>query len=117
MTLDEASRRFHISIEKLTFYEENGLLERQILPGGTPDYTEDKLRRTGLIHSLIKAGLNIDILKRYLILMENKSGSEEEQIKILRKQRFKPLDDIHEKQQSLEALDYMISEIKKGVIK
>lgn len=50
-------------------------------------------------------------------LLEKKTGSKEEQIKILRKQRFKLLDDIHEKQQSLDALDYMIGEIKKGAIK
>lgn len=117
MTLNEASRRFHISMEKLNFYEENGLLEHQIRPDGVPDYTEADLRRMGLIHSLLKAGLNIDTLKTYLSLLEKKTGSKEEQIKILRKQRFKLLDDIHEKQQSLDALDYMISEIKKGAIK
>lgn len=114
MTLNEASRRFHISMEKLVFYEENGLLEHQILPDGVPDYTEADLRRTGLIHSLLKAGLNIDTLKTYLSLLENKTGSKEEQIKILRKCRFKLLDDIHEKQQSLDELDYMIAEMKKG---
>lgn len=117
MTLNEASRRFHISVEKLNFYEENGLLEHRILLDGVPDYTEADLRRMGLIHSLLKAGLNIDTLKTYLSLLEKKAGSKEEQIKILRKQRFKLLDDIHEKQQSLDALDYMIGEIKKGAIK
>lgn len=117
MTLNEASRRFHISMEKLSFYEENGLLEHQILPDGVPDYTEANLRRTGLIHSLLKAGLNIDVLKKYLSLLENKTGSKEEQIKILRKQRFKLLEDIHEKQQSLDELDYMIDEIKRRGIK
>lgn len=57
------------------------------------------------------------MLKKYLNLLENKTGSKEEQIKILRKQRFKLLDDIHEKQQSLDELDYMIDEIKRRGIK
>ncbi len=61
----------------------------------------------------MKAGLNIDVLKKYLSLLENKTGSKEEQIKILRKRRFKLLEDIHEKQQSLDELDYMIDEIKR----
>lgn len=117
MTLNEASRRFHISLEKLNFYEENGLLEHRTLTDGIPDYTESDLRRTELIHFLLKAGLNIDMLKTYLNLLANQTDSKEEQIKILRKQRFKLLDDIHEKQQSLDELDYMIDEIKKGGIK
>lgn len=57
------------------------------------------------------------MLKKYLSLLENKTGSKEEQIKILRKQRFKLLEDIHEKQQSLDELDYMIDEIKRRGIK
>lgn len=117
MTLNEASRRFHISMEKLNFYEENGLLEYRMLSGGEPDYTEADLRRIGLIHSLLQAGFTIDTLKNYLNLLGNKTGSKEEQIKILREQRFQLLDDIHEKQQSLDELDYMIGEIKKGVTK
>lgn len=114
MTLNEASRRFHISMEKLNFYEENGLLEHHILPNGVPDYTEADILRIGLIDSLLKTGLNMDALKKYLSLPENKTGSKEERIKMLRKQRFKLLDDIHEKQQSLDKLDYMIDKIKKG---
>ncbi|MEY8536281.1 MerR family transcriptional regulator [Blautia pseudococcoides] len=117
MTLNEASRRFHISMDKLNFYEENGLLEHRTLTGGVPDYTESDLRRIGLIHALLKSGLNMDTLKTYLNLIGNKTSSKEEQIKILRKQRFKLLDDIHEKQQSLDELDFMIDEIKKGAIK
>ncbi len=32
MTLNEASRRFHISMEKLSFYEENGLWNIRYFP-------------------------------------------------------------------------------------
>lgn len=59
---------------------------------------EAGLRRTGAIHSIL--------IK--LSLLENKAGSNVEQIKILRRQRFKLLDDIQEKQQSMDELDYMI---------
>lgn len=116
MTLNEAGRRFHISMDKLKYYEENGLLVHQTLADGTWDYTEAELRRTGLIHALLKAGLNMAALKKYLSLLESTTNNKEEQIKILRKQRFKLLDDIHEKQQSLDELDYMIDEIRKGSI-
>lgn len=114
MTLNEASKRFHISMEKLKSYEENGLLEHQALADGTFDYTETEIRQIGLIHALLKSGMNMEILKRYLKLLDDKTGSKEEQIRILRKQRYKLLDDIHDKQQTLDELDYMIRETKKS---
>lgn len=114
MTLNEASKRFHISMEKLKSYEENGLLEHQALADGTFDYTEAEIRQIGLIHALLKSGMNMEILKRYLKLLDDKTGSKEEQIRILRKQRYKLLDDIHDKQQTLDELDYMIRETKKS---
>lgn len=113
MTLNEASKRFHISMEKLKSYEENGFLEHQTLSDGTFDYTETDLRRIGLVHSLIKSGMNMDVLKKYLRLLSDKTASKEEQIQILRKQRYQLLDDIHDKQQTLDELDYMIRETKK----
>ena len=54
-----------------------------------------------------------EALKRYLRLLDDKTGSKEEQIRILRKQRYRLLDEIHNKQQILDELDYMIMEIKK----
>lgn len=112
MTLNEASKRFHISMKKLESYEENDLLEHQTLADGTFDYTETELQRNGLIHSLLKSGMNMEVLKKYLQLLHDKTGSKEEQIRILRKQRYQLLDDIHDKQQALDELDYMIRETK-----
>lgn len=114
MTLNEAGRRYHISIEKLKGYEENGLLEHQTLADNTFDYTEEQLRRIGLIHSLQQSGMDMSVIKKYLHLLENKDGSKEEQIRLLRKQRYQLLDEIHVKQQALDELDYMIRETKKS---
>lgn len=112
MTLNEASRRFHISIEKLKSYEENSLLEHQTLADGTFDYTETELRRIGLIHSLFKSGMDMASLKKYLRLLNDHTESKAKQIRILRKQRYQLLDDIHDKQQALDELDYIIRETK-----
>lgn len=112
MTLNEASRRFHISMEKLKNYEENNLLEHQTLADGTFDYTETELRRVGLIHSLVKSGMDMETLKKYLRLLNDETSSKEEQIRILRKQRYQLLDDIHDKQRTLDELDYVIRETK-----
>lgn len=114
MTLNEVSRRFHISMEKLKNYEENELLGHRTLADGSYDYTETELQRIGLIHSLLKSDMNIESLKRYLRLLDAKTESKEEQIRILRTQRYQLLDDIHDKQQALDELDYMIRETKMG---
>lgn len=113
MTLKEASERFRISIEKLNYYEENGLIVYETLVNDVPDYTEDELRKVGVIHALLTAGMDVNMLRKYLQLLRKKVGSKDEQIRILRKQRCELLDEIHCKQQSLDELDYMIDEIKK----
>lgn len=95
-------------MEKLKAYEESGLLEHQTLVDGTFDYAETELRRIGLIHSLLKLGMDMDVLKRYLRLLDDKIGNKEEQIRILRKQRCQLLNDIHNKRQTLDGLDYII---------
>lgn len=59
------------------------------------------------IYSLAKAGLNREEIDKI-------SGCKdrEMQIRLLRKYRYRLLDEIHEKQQSLDEIDYMISKIK-----
>lgn len=114
MTLQEAAIRFQINIEKLDFYERNGLLECRQFINGVPDYTEEELRRVGLIHSLLKAGFDIDSLKKYFSLPAHDGADKKEKVRLLRKQRFQLLDEIHDKQQSLDELDYMIEKLRKG---
>ena len=56
--------------------------------------------------SLINAGLSKEEIAKI-------SGCEDQemQIRMLRKYRYKLLDEVHEKQQSLDAIDYMICKI------
>ena len=112
MTLQEAHRLFHISKKDLKSYEEKGLLTCRKYPDGTCDYEEKDLQRACLICSLMKAEMETETIRQYLSLMEQ--GEEQERIQLLRKQRCRLLERLHEKQKSLDILDYMIYEIKKG---
>ena len=87
MTLGEASERFCISIETLSYYEEKGLIRHETLVDGVPDYTEDEFHKAGIIHALMEAGMDADAVGKYLGLLSKKTESKEEQIRILRKQR------------------------------
>lgn len=113
MNIYEASRRFHISMDKLRFCEENGLLKSHPNPDGETEYTEQELRRIGVILPLLKAGFELEPLKHYLSLLDGECGDIDGQIRVLRKQRCKLLDVIHDKQQSLDELDYMIETLRK----
>lgn len=46
--------------------------------------------------------------------IKKRENIKEEQIRILRKNRAQLLDEIHEQQQQLDQLDYMLYEIRKG---
>lgn len=113
MTVEEVSRKYHISVDKIRFYEENGLLEHGVLSDGKIEYTEAQIHCAGMIHSLLKAGMDMDEIKTFMKLFYENKRDKSGQIQILRKQRFLLLDEIHKKQQSLDELDYMIGQLKK----
>ena len=113
MTLKEAGERFCISVEKLTWYEENRLILYETLVDGVPDYTEEELHKVRVIYDLLEAGMGVDVLQRYMLLLHNKAADKAEQIRILRRQRCELMEEIHRKQQCLDRLDYMIDEVRK----
>lgn len=112
MTLQEASGRFHIEMEALRFYVENGLLSGRKTDSGEMDYRESDLQRTAQLRFLLTAGIPLDTLKQFAQMQATKADTGAEQIRLLRKCRYQLLDEIHEKQQSLDQVDYLIHEIK-----
>lgn len=59
------------------------------------------------IYSLAKAGLSKEEINEI-----SECEDKERQIRMLRKCRYRLLDEIHGKQQSLDEIDYMISKMK-----
>ena len=113
MTLEEAGKRFAIGIEKLKGYEKDGLLSHQTQADGTFDYAESDFGNIGLIHTLLKAGMDVQTLKSYLALSVRDAEEQKNKLRILRKARSRLLEEIHGKQQSLDQLDYIIDQIRK----
>lgn len=106
MTLKEVSMRFCMDLERLRNYEKDGLLMHATLSDGTFDYSETDAGRMVFINKLFKSGMTADEVKAY------RSADKDGQLRILRKQRCKLLEEIHCKQQVLDELDYMIGEAK-----
>ena len=113
MTLEEAGKRFAIGIEKLKGYEKDGLLSHRTRADGTFDYSESDFGNVGLIHALLKAGMDVQTLKSYLALSAGDAEEQKNKMRILRKARSRLLEEIHGKQQSLDQIDYIIDQIRK----
>ena len=104
MKLQEAVKQFGMSSQTLHAYEEAGLLR----VGARQEYLDEDIARLGLIDTLVTAGFSLCEIKQYIGLPE------QEQISVLRRQRQKLLGDIHVKQQTLDSIDYIIWDKRKG---
>lgn len=112
MTLEEAGKRFCLEIEHLHFYEEKGLLVGEKMRNGTVEYSEAELQKAVQLYFLEKAGMDFDTLKQYAVSAKENAGVVMDRVRILRKLRYRLLDEIHQKQQSLDQVDYLIHKIK-----
>ena len=79
---------------------------------GTVDYQEGDLRQAFQFYFLSKAGMAPDTVKYFAALQMSEEDTSAEEIRLLRKCRFQLLEEIHEKQQMLDQLDYLVYEIK-----
>ena len=112
MTLQEASGKFHLNMDILLICEKNGLLKGRNMKDGTVDYQEGDLRQAFQFYFLSKAGMAPDTVKYFAALQMSEEDTSAEEIRLLRKCRFQLLEEIHEKQQMLDQLDYLAYEIK-----
>lgn len=90
--------------------------EKQISDDSVFLFSERRQKMTlpdGSVRFLVKAGMDDGYLKR-LEALQSEFGREEDMIRILRKFRFELLDKIHEKQQCLDSLDYLIYKLREG---
>ena len=118
MTLEEASKRFGVDLDKLKNYEKNGLLTPiEILSSGEKQYTEEEVRKIGVIGSLLKAGLAYEDIRQYLSQSNSGTENTEEILRILRQHRYNLLENIHEKQRLLDEIDYLIDDMRKKFCK
>lgn len=91
------------SAEELDRYEKLGLL-----PGGS----DERLRRIGIISALSMAGVSLETVAANPALMDESAAASAERMRLMKKERFRQLEDLHAKQQKLDRLDRMIREIK-----
>ena len=94
----------------LQLYEESGFIRTEKTESGETDYPEAELRKAAQLCALQRAGMELEELKKLCDLQ--RSGCCEAKIRLLRKCRCRLLEEIHQKQQALDRLDYLIYRMK-----
>lgn len=113
MKIEEAEKKFSLPKETLEKYISLGFIRPAEENDVSGEYKDTDFARLGLIDTLVSAGFTPDETKRFLTLTEN-TGTDEQQIRMLRKQRRSLLNDIHKKQQILDNLDFIILDRKRS---
>lgn len=104
-------------MEALHWYEENSLSKDHNTPKGRGDEPEAELRRGAYLHFLQRVGMDADARRQFDALLGKGPETTAQQIRMLRKYRYRLLEEIHGKQQLLDQLDYLIYEIKNQKLK
>lgn len=107
MTLEDAGKKFVLPLSTLEQYVSFGFIKKSGKRGETENYREEDFEQLGLVNTLFSAGFTPEEIKKYLTLTA-KTGTDEQQIRMLKKQRRLLLDGIHKQQKILDSLDFMI---------
>lgn len=118
MTISEVSKNYNITPDTLRYYEKIGLLTN--VPrnlNGIRNYDENSCKKIEFVKCMRNAGVEIDILIKYMSLLEKGKNTVKLRKQLLEQQRKKLIEKQNNISQTLERLDYKIklySEIING---
>lgn len=107
VTINEISKRYNIDIEKLKFYEKNGLIKI------TDNFDEEDLKKLSSLCTLYNCGMNAEDVKKFMGF--NYVEEKVELLKFLNKYRDDLLDKIHNMEKNLNNLDFIIYKVKNKI--
>lgn len=110
MTIAEVAKEYNISADTLRYYERIGLLPAvNRTQGGIRDYNEADCRWVEFIKCMRSAGLSVEALTEYVMLAQKGESTFEQRKQILIEQREHLRQRIQDLQESLERLNFKIS--------
>ncbi len=109
MMIAEVSKRYELSQDTLRYYERIGLIPNvNRNKSGIRDYTDEDCKWIEFVKCMRNAGLQIEVLTKYLELFQQGNSTHEERKGLLVKQRDRLARKIDEMQETLERLNYKI---------
>lgn len=110
MKVSEVSKKYNITIDTLRYYEKIGLIKNVLRDkSGIRNYDEKSLKRIEFIKCMRNAGVEIDILIKYMNLLEMGKSTVLERKKLLDEQRIKLLEKEKNITETLDKLNYKIN--------
>lgn len=113
MKINEFSNKFNITRTTLRYYEKIGLFDGVKRVNGIREYEDKDIKLLSMIITLKHTGLSNESILKYMELSKQGDISSRERTHILKQQRMKLLDEIHDKQKHLDCLDYLIYDMTK----
>ena len=118
MTIAETSKKYDLTPDTLRYYERIGLLTNvPRTTNGIRDYDENSCKRIEFIKCMRAAGVEIEILKEYMVLFEQGKSTVTARKTLLEEQRIKLLEKQKNINVTIERLNYKIAlyeEIESG---
>ena len=109
MMIAEVSKRYELSQDTLRYYERIGLIPNvNRNKSGIRDYTDEDCKWIEFVKCMRNAGLQIEVLTKYLDLFQQGNSTHEERKALLVKQRNMLARKIEEMKETLERLNYKI---------
>ena len=114
MTISEVCEKYGFSADTLRYYEKIGLIEPvKKDQRGRRDYGDKDLSRIEFIKCMRSAGISIDAIKKYVMLLQDAPNTVNQRREILVQQRTLLQQKIKEMQISLEFLNKKIEKYDK----
>lgn len=118
MKIAEVSEKYGLSADTLRYYERVGLIPPvHRNEGGIRDYNELDLRRVDFIKCMRGAGLPVEVLIKYVALVQKGDKTIEARKEILKEQRDLVAVRLAEMQKTLDLLDHKIEVYEKAILK
>ena len=113
MTMQEASKRYHIPMHILQEYQRWGLCGAVKNVMSDWQYDDADLERLSIIMTLHDIGFTAEEVETYLRLLLEGDHTAAQRLSMLERKRRAALEEIHFKERQLQRLDYLRHEIRK----
>ena len=109
MTITEVSKKYNLTKDTIRYYEKIGLLPKvPRTKNGIRNFDEESCRWIEFIKCMRDAGMEIEILLKYVTLFKQGEKTAHQRKALLEEQRAKLLDKQKKISQTLDRLDYKI---------
>ena len=109
MTIADVSKKYNITPDTLRYYEKIGLITNvPRTEKGIRNYDEKTCKRIEFVKCMRNAGVEIDVLIKYISLLEKGKNTVLDRKKLLESQRDKLIEKQRDINETLDKLDYKI---------